>query len=110
MTSQRARRSDSQDRGRCKRATDPSPAPSTSGSASAAGPKSAGGVATPTAPATKSDTCGRGWGGQKKGAGLGPDDCWHRDMCHNFLTQYRKYLMSEFGFICINLHSVDKSR
>ena len=35
--------------------------------------------------------------------GLGPDDSWHRDMCHNFLMQYRRYLTSEFGFICINL-------
>ncbi|KAL8610620.1 hypothetical protein ACOMHN_006339 [Nucella lapillus] len=83
ITSQRTRRSDSQDAGRVKRPTDPSPGPAASGVAGAA--------------ATTSDPLNR------RPIGPGPEDSWHQNMCQDFLTQYRNYLVSEFGFVCINV-------
>lgn len=103
MNSQRARHPDSQEGGRAKRAMDPSPAPSSAGTSSTVGAAASAGAkggsgATPAASASMMPDTSSSYN-----KGLGPDDSWHRDMCHNFLMQYRKYLMSEFGFICINL-------
>ncbi|KAK7100732.1 hypothetical protein V1264_023626 [Littorina saxatilis] len=83
ISSLRARRSSSQDVGRAKRTSDPSPAP----------PSAAGVTSAPGGVGMGSDVP----------TGPGPDDSWHRDICHNFLMQYRNYLVTEFGFININL-------
>lgn len=42
-------------------------------------------------------------GSGQKTTGLSPEEVWHRELCHSFLMQYRNYLTSEFGFICLNL-------
>ncbi|XP_076462664.1 KICSTOR complex protein SZT2-like isoform X2 [Babylonia areolata] len=92
VTSQRTRRSDSQDAGRAKRppTTDPSPTPTT-----AAAPSSTGAAAA----AATGSSASSGGGGVDQGV----EEAWYQAMCQNFLHQYRNYLVSEFGFICINV-------
>nr|KAG5703226.1 hypothetical protein BaRGS_034137 [Batillaria attramentaria] len=75
ISSGRTKRSDSQDGGRGKKLAESAPPP-------AAVPEGQGRRSSSTAAA---------------------DEAWHHEMCHDFLMQYRNYLTSEFGFICLQL-------